>query len=148
MTAVAEPGATHDDDLARRAAKIRQKRLLLTLEQWGAGYRHVAGDWLGYVGDIADATEEERAWLRRHVAEHGAPGEPARTPEQWHEIHHAAGRRANAAASAAFLAGEYDRARDLVDDALAHGALLEVEWRRLHEFITARAGGRAPGQFA
>lgn len=146
MTAVAEPGATHGADLERRAAAIRQKQLLLTLEQWGAGYRTVAGDWLTYVGDIADATDEERAWLRQHVAEHGEPGEPDRTPEQWHHLHHAVGRRANAAASAAFLAGRYDQARDLIDEARAYGELLEGEWRRLHEFITTRAGSPDDGR--
>ena len=146
MTALAEPNATADDDeLGQRAAKVRRKQLLLTLEQWGSAYRTVAGDWLSYVGDIADASEDERAWLRQHVAEHGAPRELGRPPEEWHEVRRERGRRANAAASAAFLTGRYDEARDLIDDAYAYGDLLETEWRRLHEFITTRESGPAMG---
>jgi hypothetical protein len=46
---------------------------------------------------------------------------------------------ANGAATAAFLAGDFGRAHDLVDDARAYGAVLEHEWRRLHAFIADRA---------
>ncbi|GIF13721.1 hypothetical protein [Actinoplanes teichomyceticus] len=130
MTAVAE-----SDDLQQRRTRVRRRELLLTLERWAPAYRDVAGDCLSYVFEIAGAGEQERAWLRRHVAEHGLPQAPGRTAEQLL----AAGRQANAAAGAAFLAGDYDRARDLIDDARAYGALLEVEWGKLHRFIDAQA---------
>ena len=117
MTAVAE------NDLQRRRAKLRERELLLALEQW-------AGDDLEHVFTITTATEEEQAWLRRQTVP-----QPARTAEELLAI----GRRANAEAGTAFLAGDYDRARELIDDARAHGALFDAEWVRLHEFIATRA---------
>ncbi|GAA0462939.1 hypothetical protein Ade02nite_29580 [Paractinoplanes deccanensis] len=118
------------DDLDRRRAAIRQRQLLLALEQWGPSY----------VGRITKASEEELAWLKRQKA----PAGPARSAAEWNEIRREQGRQANAAASAAFGAGDYARARDLVDEARAYGAVLETEWQRLHEFIDAKAGPEAP----
>ena len=134
MTAVVEPDVLQD-----RKAKIRRQQLRLTLEQWAPAYRNVAGDRLRYVFEIAAATEDEQAWLRRHVADNGMP-EAGRGAEEMR----AAGQRANAAASAAFLAGDYERARDLIDEARAYGALFEAEWTRLHAFITAKAAEAGP----
>ncbi|WP_433305695.1 hypothetical protein ACQP2F_18780 [Actinoplanes sp. CA-030573] len=126
------------DVLRKRRADVRRRELILALEQWAPAFRDVAGDVLRYVAEIAEATEPERTWLREHVAAHGLPTGPARTADDLR----AAGRRANAEASAAFLAGDYDRARDLIDEARAHGALFEAEWERLHAFITAQAPKR------
>jgi hypothetical protein len=128
-------GAPMSDDLDQRRAKIRERQLLLALEQWAPAYQQVAGGWLGYVCDITDATAEEKAWLEQYVARNGMPDATAR---EWHEVRQAQGREANAAAMAAFTAGDYERAHDLVDDARAYGALLESEWERLHEFIAAQ----------
>ncbi|GAA2642610.1 hypothetical protein [Paractinoplanes durhamensis] len=119
--------------LAQRRTKVRQQELLLALEQWAPAYRNVAGDALRYVFEIAAATEEEQAWLR----EQAVPA-PARDAEQLRT----AGRAANAAASAAFLAGEYGRARDLIDEARAHGALFDGEWVKLHQFIDAQEAAK------
>jgi hypothetical protein len=127
------------NDLDGRRSKIRRRQLLLALEQWAPAYQQVAGGWLGYVSDITDATEEERAWLEQHVAKNGMPDESARGGGEWHELRRAQGREANAAATAAFLAGDYDRAHDLIDDARAYGAVMASEWQQLHEFIAARA---------
>jgi hypothetical protein len=129
MTAVVE-----SDDLQQRRSKIRQRELLLTLEQWAPAYRNVAGDSLRYVFEIASATEEEQAWLRRQVETDGFP-KTARSAEELREL----GGQANAAATTAFLAGEYDKARDLIDDARAYGALFDGEWVKLHQFIDAKA---------
>jgi hypothetical protein len=112
------------DDLDRRRSKIRERQLLLALEQWGPAY----------VGNITDATPEEKAWLEQYVAKNGLPDATAR---EWHEVRRAQGREANAAAMTAFAAGDYDRASDLIDDARAYGGLFEAEWLRLHEFIAA-----------
>ena len=136
MTAVVEP-----DGLQERRAMVRRRELLLMLEQWAPAGRNVAGDSLHYVFELTGATEAEQAWLRKHVADNGMPPAAGRTPE---EIR-AAGRQANAAASAAFLAGDYDRARDLIDEARAHGALFAGEWSQLHDFIAARAAGKDAG---
>jgi high-affinity Fe2+/Pb2+ permease len=127
------------DDLEERRAKIRQRELLLTLEQWAPAYRDVAGDMLRYVFGIAAATEAEQEWLREQVAKNGMP-KTARTAEELRTL----GGQANAAASAAFLAGQYDQARDLIDDARAYGALLDGEWARLHQFIDAQSAGNDP----
>jgi hypothetical protein len=128
--------ALAENDLRDRRTKIRERELLLALERWAPAYRDVAGDVLTYVFEIAEATEPERDWLRQRVAANGLPATPGPTHEQLR----AAGRQANAAASAAFLAGDYGRARDLVDDARAYGALFETEWVKLHQFISAKAG--------
>ncbi|BCJ39354.1 hypothetical protein GCM10010168_63980 [Actinoplanes ianthinogenes] len=130
MTAVAESA-----DLQKRRVELRRRELLLTLERWGPAYREVAGDSLSYVCEIAGASEPEEAFLREHVAKHGMPQVVGRTADEILE----AGRRANAAASAAFLAGDYDKARDLIDDARLYGALLDTEWVKLHGFIAAKA---------
>ncbi|MCU7727810.1 hypothetical protein ODJ79_29185 [Actinoplanes sp. KI2] len=122
------------DDLRRRRERIRERELLLALEQWGSAESDVAGDALRYVFGIVDATEGERAWLRRLVEENGLPA----TSRTAAEIR-AEGGRANAAANAAFLAGDYEGARNLIDQARAYGALLDGEWSRLHEFIAGRA---------
>jgi len=113
------------EDLDRRRSKIRERQLLLALEQWGPAY----------AGNITDASAEERAWLEKHVAKNGTPEATAR---EWHEVRRAQGGEANAAAMTAFAAGDYDRAGDLIDDARAYGALFETEWLRLHEFIAAQ----------
>lgn len=134
MTAVVEP-----DGLQERRTKVRRRELLLMLEQWAPVSRTVTGDALHYVLELAAADEAEQAWLRKHVADNGMPA-AGRTAEQIREE----GRRANAAASTAFLAGDYDRARDLIDEARAHGALFAGEWANLHEFIAARAAGPGP----
>lgn len=131
------------DDLDQRRTKIRERQLVLALEQWAPAYQHVAGGWLGYVGDIVEATAEERAWLERYVAKNGMP---EATVHEWTELRRRQGREANAAATAAFLAGDYARARDLIDEARAYGAVMENEWERLHEFIAARAGQTPSGQ--
>jgi hypothetical protein len=125
--------ATEGDDLRRRRERIRERELLLALEQWGPAYREVAGDPLRYVFEIVEATDGERDWLRRRVAENGLPAATRTAGEM-----RAEGGRANAAANAAFLAGDYDSARNLIDDARAYGALLDGEWARLHEFLAAR----------
>jgi hypothetical protein len=143
MTAVTESGTTFSDDLQRRQATIRRRQLLLALEQWAPAYQQVAGGWLLYVVDLTDATAEESAWLEKQVAENGMPDEPAHSADEWHAVRRTLGRQANAAASAAFLAGDYDRAQDLIDEARAYGAVLETEWRRLHEFIAARGAESA-----
>jgi hypothetical protein len=124
------------DDLDQRRTKVRRQQLLLALEQWAPAYQQVAGGWLGYVSDITDASAEERQWLEQYVVEHGMPDANGR---EWHEVRRAQGREANAAATAAFLAGDYERAHDLVDDARAYGAVMESEWQQLHEFITSKA---------
>jgi hypothetical protein len=133
MTATVE-----SDDLGQRRTKIRQRELLLALEQWAPAYRDVAGDALRYVFEIAAATEDEKSWLRAQIARNGGLPKTARTSEELREL----GGQANAAASAAFLAGEYDRARDLVDDARAYGALFDGEWAKLHQFIDAQANSK------
>jgi hypothetical protein len=138
MTASTESAPAPANDLDRRRSKIRQRQLLLALEQWGPAYQQVAGGWLGYLVEITDATGEERTWLEQHVAEHGMPAGITGGAGEWHELRRAQGRQANAAASAAFLAGDYDNARDLIDDARAYGAVLETEWRLLHEFISTK----------
>ncbi|WIM92537.1 hypothetical protein ACTOB_004480 [Actinoplanes oblitus] len=130
MTAVAET-----EDLQKRRAELRRRELLLILERWAPAYREVAGDALAYVFEIAGADEGEQAFLREHVAQNGMPQVVGRTADEILE----AGRQANAASSAAFLAGDYDRARDLIDDARLYGALLETEWVKLHRFIAAKA---------
>jgi hypothetical protein len=137
MTASTESAPALGNDLDRRRSKIRQRQLLLALEQWAPVYQRVAGGWLGYVAEITDATGEERTWLEQHVATNGMPAE--HPTGEWHELRRTQGRQANAAASAAFLAGDYHRAHDLIDDALAYGAVLETEWRLLHKFISAKA---------
>ncbi|GIF21792.1 hypothetical protein BJ973_004758 [Actinoplanes tereljensis] len=124
MTAVVE-----NDDLQQRRIRVRQRELLLALEQWGPAYRNVAGDSLRYVFEIAAATEEEQAWLRQQKVPAGA-----RSSDDVREL----GRQANADASAAFLAGDYARARDLIDDARVYGALPDGEWARLHQFIDSK----------
>ncbi|GIF04905.1 hypothetical protein [Actinoplanes siamensis] len=130
MTAVAE------NDLQQRRTRIRQRELLLTLQRWAPAYRDVAGDCLSYVFELADATEPEREWLRQQVAQRGLPQVAGPTIDQLR----AEGRRANAAASAAFLVGDHVRARDLIDDARVYGALFETEWVKLHQFISAQSG--------
>jgi predicted Zn-dependent protease len=117
-----------EQDLRRRRAAVRRTEILLKVEQWG----------LRYVGDLVDATAEERAWLEQYVAANGEPPDGNRTAEQWSQLRREQAGQANAAASAAFLAGDYDTARDLIDDARAHGGLMETEWVRLHQFIATR----------
>jgi hypothetical protein len=113
------------DDLDRRQAKIRERQLLLALEQWGPDY----------VFHITEATGAEKKWLEQQVAENGAA---QATPRDWPAVRRAQGREANAAATAAFLAGDYERAHDLVDDARAYGTMTETEWRQLHAFIATQ----------
>ena len=110
------------------------------VEQWG----------LRDVGELVDATAEEQEWLRQYVAANGMPQDAGLSTEQWSEVRREQARKANAAASAAFLAGAYDTARELVDDARAHGGLMETEWVRLHQFILGRAAAQAgtPGRSA
>jgi hypothetical protein len=134
MTAVAE-----SDDVLLRKADIRRRELLLTLELWAPAYQNVAGDSLRYVFGIAAATEDEQSWLRQQVADNGMPQATPRSAEELR----AEGQQANAAASAAFLAGDYDMARNLIDDARVYGALFEGEWTKLHHFISAKAAEKA-----
>ncbi|MEU8817562.1 hypothetical protein [Actinoplanes sp. NPDC048796] len=112
--------------LDRRRTAVRQRELLLALEQWGPDY----------VGRVTQATDEEMAWLKKN----GVVGTTVRSAAEWDEIRRVRGRQANAAASAAFSAGDYARARDLIDEARAYGAVRETEWRHLHEFIDSKAG--------
>ncbi|GLY03871.1 MULTISPECIES: hypothetical protein [Actinoplanes] len=121
-----------NDELAARRAKVRERQLVLALERWACGYSQVAGGWLPYLTTITAASDAEKTWLEGYVAEHGIPAGPTGMDEVW-----ARGRKAELAATTAFLAGEWDRSRDLVDDAWAYDAVLEGEWRRLHDFITA-----------
>jgi hypothetical protein len=115
--------------LDRRRVAVRQRQLLLALEQWGPAY----------AGRVAQATDEELAWLKQQRV----PGAAVRDAAEWAEIRQTRGRQANAAASAAFGAGDFARARDLIDEARAYGAVLETEWQHLHEFIDAKAGPEA-----
>ncbi|MDP9795176.1 hypothetical protein J2S43_003688 [Catenuloplanes nepalensis] len=142
MTATVENVPALGDDLEQRRVKIRRQQLLMATEQWAPGYREVAGGWQKYVCEITSATDEERAWLEAHVAAHGLP-DVMRSAEEWFELRRAQGGQANAAATAAFLAGDFDRARDMIDVARAYGAVLETEWLRLHEFVSARAAAAA-----
>lgn len=121
-----------EHDLEQRRAAVRRTEILLTVEQWG----------LRDLAVLVGATDEEQAWLRQYVADNGEPPDAGLSAEQWSELRREQGRRANAAASAAFLAGNYDTARELVDDARAHGALMETEWVRLHRFIASQAPAR------
>jgi hypothetical protein len=132
-----------EQDLRERQIAVRRTELLLKLEQWGPRYRRSAGDWLRDFGDLVDATAEELTWLGQYVTANGMPPETDLTTDEWFDLRREQGRQANAAASAAFLAGAYDAARDRVDDARAHGALTETEWVRLHEFILTKAAESA-----
>jgi predicted Zn-dependent protease len=127
-----------EHDLEQRRAAVRRTEILLTVEQWG----------LRDLAVLVGATDEEQDWLRQYVAANGEPPDAGLSAGQWSELRREQGRQANAAASAAFLAGDYDTARDLIDDARAHGGLMETEWVRLHRFIAAQAPARpqaAPG---
>lgn len=119
-------------DLEQRRAAVRRTEILLTVEQWG----------LPDLAVLVGATDEEQAWLREYVAANGEPPASGLSTEQWSELRREQARQANAAASAAFLAGDYDTARNLVDDARAHGGLMETEWVRLHRFIATQAPAR------
>ncbi|WP_143234773.1 hypothetical protein [Paractinoplanes atraurantiacus] len=110
----------------RRRTAVRQRQLLLALEQWGPEY----------VGRVTQATDDEMAWLKKH----GVPATTVRDAAQWDELRRVRGQQANAAASAAFSSGDYARARDLIDEARAFGAVRETEWQHLHEFIDSKAG--------
>ncbi|MFF5076395.1 hypothetical protein ACFY36_05040 [Actinoplanes sp. NPDC000266] len=114
------------ESLDRRRTAVRQRQLLLALEQWGPEY----------VGRVTQATDDEMAWLKKH----GVPSATVRSAAEWDEIRRVRGQQANAAASAAFSAGDYARARDLIDEARAFGAVRETEWQHLHEFIDSKAG--------
>ncbi|MEV4350830.1 hypothetical protein AB0J83_40755 [Actinoplanes sp. NPDC049596] len=115
--------------LDRRRLAVRQRQLLLALEQWGPAY----------VGRVTQATDEEMAWLKQH----GIPTMTVRDAAEWNQIRRDQGRQANAAASAAFAAGDYARARDLIDEARAFGAVTDLEWQNLHRFVDQKAGPEA-----
>jgi hypothetical protein len=127
------------DDLDRRQSRVRQSQLLLAAEQWAPADEDFGDGWLLEVCTIMDATDDEAAWLGTQVARVGRSADDQQDSGEWHEIRRTRGRLANAAATAAFLAGEFGEAHDRVDEARAYGALLESEWRGLHALIAARA---------
>lgn len=132
--------ATADADLTARRARVRQHELLLLLEQWGPGYQRVTGNGVRYVAEIAKATSEEWQWLAEHVRSHPDVFDvPERGHAAWFDLRSEQGRAAYAAALTAFDSGDYDTARDRLDDALAHRELAEDEWRRLHHHVTLTA---------
>jgi hypothetical protein len=131
------------DDLSRRQSKIRRRQLMLAVEQWAPAAEQPCERWLPEVCTIMDTTEDEATWLEREVSAKGPTGGNPRDAGEWHEIRRAQGRQAVAAAGAAFLAGDYAGAHDLVDDALAYGAVPATEWRRLHAFIEVQAAQAA-----
>jgi hypothetical protein len=132
-------------DLAARRAQVRERELLLLLEQWGPGYQRVAGDGVRYAAEIAKATDAEWVWLREYVTAHGIPAEIARNPQEWHRLLRDQGKRASSDANAAFKAGDYETARDLLDDALLYGDLSENAWVRLHAHVTKTEASACDG---
>ncbi|GAA1658310.1 heme biosynthesis HemY N-terminal domain-containing protein [Actinoplanes couchii] len=126
---IAEPGSRVD--LGRRRVTVRRLRLVLEYEQWGPEFVHT----------IAGTDEQERDWLDALADSGQIRYTPGRTVEQWRELREQQGRYTVEQAMKVFHEGDPSRARDLMDEALALGGLLEREWERTHTYL---AGGPAP----
>ncbi|MEU7925085.1 hypothetical protein [Micromonospora sp. NPDC049107] len=136
---------TIPDDRAARLVRIRQRQILLALEEHGPGYQRVTGDGCRYVAEIVKATREEWDWIyaygRTHPEALTETG-PVRNPQQWHDLRREQGETAFAAAQTAFEAGDHPAALDHLDEARALGVLTEESWDRVRRYVLATRAAR------
>ncbi|GLY08466.1 hypothetical protein [Actinoplanes sp. NBRC 101535] len=132
-------------DLTGRLVKIRRARLLLALAEHGPGYERVeAGGALRYVTELAGADGTDRQWLSGWLDTNGMPAEVDRDAAAWSQVRRESGATANAAASRAMAAADFDKARGHLDDAFACGSLTSAEWMALHQFVLRRHAEHTP----
>ncbi len=110
-----------DDELAARRAHVRQRQLLLAIEQHAPGYHRATGDGVRYAAEHVNATREEWDWMAANVRSnpHLLDGEPIGDGRA-HDINRQAARDAFDAATDALKAGDYRTALDRLDDAEVH----------------------------
>ncbi len=125
-----------DGDMAKREAKIRQRQIILKIEEYAAGYQRVTGAGYRYVAEIVDAAPDEREWIKNYINEHPDVLElPYRTPAQWDEIHRTRGDQALQKARFAADSGDSTTALDCLDEARECGVLSERDWHAIRHHL-------------
>ncbi|MEJ3743140.1 SNF2-related protein [Actinomycetes bacterium KLBMP 9797] len=134
------------DPLAARRAQVRQRQLLLALEQYGPGYQSITGDGVRYAAEAANATREEWDWMAEQVRANPRLMDGKRLGDgQIHDINRQAARRAFAAATEAIKNEDFQGALDRLDDAEVHCPDGHPDrggtWDKYRAVIFKRGGG-------
>ncbi|MFY1633706.1 hypothetical protein ACN27F_10570 [Solwaraspora sp. WMMB335] len=110
-----------DDGLAGRQSRVRERQLLLALEQYGPGYQALTGDGVRYAAEAARATPREREWMTAYARNHPEVLEGERLGDgRIHAINRKAAARAFAEATEAMKRGDATTALKRLDDAEVH----------------------------
>jgi hypothetical protein len=117
----AEQSPPEPDPLALRRAQVRQRQLVLAIEQYGPSYQRVTGDGVRYASEAANATREERDWMAEYVRTNPQALEGESLGDgRIRDINRQASRQAFAAATAAITKADFKGALDRLDDAEVH----------------------------
>ncbi|GIJ29997.1 hypothetical protein Vqi01_51590 [Micromonospora qiuiae] len=137
-------------EAADRQSRVRQRQLVLALEQYGPGYQHLTGDGVRYAAEAARATDQEWDWMASYAQANPQVLEGERLGDaRIHEINRDAGRKAFAAATEAMRRDDFELALARLDDAEVHWPDGHPDrggtWDHYRKIVRSKAGANAKG---
>ncbi|MFK3984483.1 hypothetical protein ACI2K4_29430 [Micromonospora sp. NPDC050397] len=140
-----EQRTPEEDASVDRRSQVRQRQLVLALEQYGPGYHHITGDGTRYAAEAARATPQEWAWMETYVRNNPQVLKGERLGDaRIHEINRKAARKAFEAATDAMRRGDFDAALERLDDAEVHCPEGNPDrgdsWDRYRDVVASKAG--------
>ncbi|GAB3849246.1 hypothetical protein GCM10029963_33350 [Micromonospora andamanensis] len=141
----------HDVALSDRQTRVRQRQLVLALEQYGPEDEQNPGDGLRGAAETARATEQERKWMADYAQANPQVLEGERLGDaRIHDINRKAGRKAFAAATEAMRRGDFDLALARLDDAEVHCPDGHPDrggtWDHYRRIVRSKAAASAEGE--
>ncbi|MDG4793115.1 SNF2-related protein [Micromonospora sp. WMMD1082] len=141
----------HDVALTDRQTRVRQRQLVLALEQYVSVDEQNPGDGLRCAAETVRATEQERKWMADYAQANPQVLEGERLGDaRIHDINRKAGRKAFAAATEAMRRGDFDLALARLDDAEVHCPEGHPDrggtWDHYRRIVRSKAGASAEGE--
>ncbi|MGI5213870.1 hypothetical protein [Plantactinospora sp. CA-290183] len=138
-----------EDAPVDRRVEVRQRQLILALEQYGPGYHRITGDGVRCAAEAIRATEPEWKWMADYAQANPQVLEGERLGDaRIYEINRKATRRAFAAATEAMKRGDFDVSLKRLDDAEVHCPDGHPDrggsWDHYRGIVRTKADGGAP----
>ncbi|MEU7822965.1 hypothetical protein [Catellatospora sp. NPDC049133] len=128
-------------NLAERAARVRQRQLLLALETIGSGYQRITGDGVRYAAEVADATPQEWNWMAQYARDNPQVLQRDSSSDRGWPTQEQTQRSTELVREAglAFREGRTADSLDLLDDAQVLDPKGSRDWARMRQRVTDNA---------